>query len=115
MNRFLLIDADTTGAQRLGLACVERGVAVSLAENLCEAVRVLLSTNASLIVVDLSVLRLTPGEHADLFERVAPGVPVVIGAHADTPLEVRAAFEVLGFRVLTRPVTVEDLLEKVLG
>jgi len=43
MKRFLLIDADTAAMHKLGLACLEREVAVSMAENLCEGVRVLLT------------------------------------------------------------------------
>jgi len=112
MNRFLVIDQDRAATQSLGLACLERGVGVAMAETVCEGVRVLLSATASLIVVDGSLLRLTAREHATLFERVAPGVPVVVVVRPETSLDVRVGFELVGFRVLTRPVTVEDLLEK---
>ena len=62
--------------------------------------------------LDAGVLRLTTREHAVLFERVAPGVPVVVTVAAEAPLETRVALELAGFRVVTRPVTVEDLLAK---
>jgi DNA-binding response OmpR family regulator len=113
MNRFLVIDQDRAATQSLGLACLERGVGVAMAENVCEGVRILLSATVSLIVVDGTLLRLTAREHATLFERVAPGVPVVVVVRPETSLDLRVGFELAGFRVLTRPVTVEDLLEKV--
>ncbi len=113
MDRFLVIDEDRPAMQQLGLACLEKGVAVAMAETLCEGVRAVLSTTVSLIVVDAAQLRLTPREHATLFERVAPGVPVVVVVRADAPLDARIAYELAGFRVLSRPVAVEDLVEKV--
>ena len=59
--------------QRVGLECLEREVGVVMAENLCEGVRTLCCRlPVSLIVVDAALLRLTPREHATLFERVAP-------------------------------------------
>jgi ActR/RegA family two-component response regulator len=112
MNRFLLMDPDHPTMQTLGLACLERGVAAALADTLCEGVRVLLSHEVALIVVDITLLRLTPSEHAILFERVAPGVPVVVTVRPETSLETRVAYEVQGFRVMPRPVSVEDLVDK---
>jgi DNA-binding response OmpR family regulator len=112
MDRFLVIDQDRAAMQQLGLACLAEGVGVAMAENLCEGVRVLLSTSVSLIAVDGGLLRLTPREHATLFERVAPGVPVVVIVRPEAPLDGRVAFELAGFRVLTRPVEAADLIEK---
>ena len=112
MDRVLVIDQDRIAMQALGLACLERDVGVAMAETVCEGVRVLLSRAASLIVVDVALLRLTPPEHATLFERVAPGVPVIVVVHPDTPLETRVGFELLGFQILTPPIAVEDLIEK---
>jgi DNA-binding response OmpR family regulator len=112
MNRVLMIDQDRATRERLGLDCLGHNVGVALAENLCEGVRVLLSLPVSLIVVDAAALRFTTREHAELFERVAPGVPVVVTVAAEAPLETRVALELAGFRVVTRPVTVEDLLAK---
>ena len=113
MNRVLVIDQDRATREQLGLACLGQGVGVALAENLCEGVRALLSLSVSVIVVDAAALRLTLREHATLFERVAPGVPVVVTLPAEAALESRVAVELAGFRVLTQPVTAEDLLAKV--
>ena len=112
MNRVLVIDQDRATRELLGLACLGHDVGVALAENLCEGVRLLLSVSVSLIVVDAAALRLSVREHVTLFERVAPGVPVVVAVTPETPLESRVALELAGFRVLTKPVTVEELLEK---
>lgn len=112
MNRLLIIDQDRTVAQRLALACLDRGVGVVMADNVCEGVRRLLSEMVSLIVVDAALVRLTPREQARLFDRVALGVPVVVVVRADASLGARVAFELAGFIVMARPVTVEDLLEQ---
>ena len=110
--KFLVIDQDRGAMQRLGLACLERGTGVLIAENVSEGVRALLREIVSLIVVDVALLRLTPREHLMLFERVAPGVPVVLVVGPDSSLDSRVSLELAGFRVLTRPVSAEDLLEK---
>lgn len=115
MDRILVIDQDRPAMEQMGLACLERGVGVVMAETVCEGVRVLLSTLVSSIVVDQRLLRLTPREHGTLFDRVAPDVPVVVVIGPETPLDVRVAHELVGFRVVTRPVVVEDLLEKTLA
>ena len=99
--------------QDVGLACFERGIGVLLAENVCEAVRTLSTTSVSLIVVDAALLRLTPTEHATIFAQVAPSANVVVVVNADTALEGRVAYEAVGFRALTRPVTADDLLKEV--
>jgi DNA-binding NtrC family response regulator len=109
MKRLLVIDQDRDAGQRLGLECLGRGMGVALADNVCEGVRVLLGEAVSLIVVDAALLRLGVHEHATLFERVAPGIPVVVTLRASTPLEARVALELAGFRVLPRPVLLEDL------
>jgi len=110
--KFLVIDQDRGAMQELGLACLARDAGIVIAENVCEGVRALMREVVSLIVVDAALLRLSAWEHATLFARVAPGVPVVVSARPDMPLETRVAFELAGFRVLTRPVSAEDLLEK---
>lgn len=115
MNRILVIDQDRAAMERVGLACLDRGVGVVMAATVCEGVRVLLGTPVSSIVVDQSLLRLTPREQSTLFDRVAPGVPVVVVVRPETPLDVRVAHELLGFRVVTRPVVIEDLLDKLLA
>jgi DNA-binding response OmpR family regulator len=113
MNRVLVIDQNRAVREQLGLQCLGRDVGVALVENVCEGVRVLLSLPVSLIVVEAAALRLSTREHAVLFERVAPGVPVMVTVRADAPLETRVAFELAGFRVVTQPVSVDELLDKV--
>jgi DNA-binding response OmpR family regulator len=113
MNRVLVIDQNRTATQTLGLACLERDLGIAIAENLCEGVRVLLTTPVDLIVVDAAEMRLTVREMVTLFERVAPRVPVVVAMKSPAALDQRVTFELAGFRVITKPVAVEDLLEKV--
>jgi DNA-binding response OmpR family regulator len=116
MNRVLVIDQDSTTTTRtLGLACLQRGIGVVFADNVCEGVRVLLETVVDLVLVDVAALRLTPREMATLFERVAPGVPLVVAVRSESPVDSRVALELAGFRVVTKPVTVEELVEKASG
>jgi DNA-binding response OmpR family regulator len=112
MNRVLVIDQNRADTQALGLACLERDLGVAIADNLCEGVRVLLSTPVDLIVVDAVEMRLTAREMATLFDRVAPGVPVVVAMKAPAALDQRVTFELAGFRVITKPVAAEDLVDK---
>jgi DNA-binding response OmpR family regulator len=112
MNRVLVIDQDSATTRTLGLACLEHGIGVAFAHNVCEGVRVLLDTVVDLALVDVAALRLTPRELATLFERVAPGVPLVAAVRPQTPLEIRVGLELAGFRVLTKPVSVEELMDK---
>ena len=111
MNRFLVIDQDRAAAQRLGLRCLAEDIAVIIAENVCEGVRRLATTPVSLIVVDVGGLRLGAREQAALFDRVAPGVPVVVAVRPDVALETRVALELAGFRVLPNPLTPDELLK----
>jgi len=113
MNRILLIGQDHATAQRLGLECLDRGVGVVIADNVCEGVRVLATTPVSLIVADLDRFRLGWPEQAALFERVAPGVRVAVTVAADAPLETRVRLDLLGFDVLPVPITSDDLLKSV--
>ncbi|MBI3635509.1 MAG: hypothetical protein HY216_04720 [Candidatus Rokubacteria bacterium] len=113
MNRFLVIDQDRTMMHDLGLGCLERGVGVAFAETVCEGVRELLSDSVSLVVVDAALLHLGARESATLFERVAPGVAVVVVVRPDSPLESRVALELAGFTVVVRPVAADDLLKVV--
>ena len=113
MNRVLVIDQDRAATQALGLACLERDLGIAIADNLCEGVRVLLSTPVDLIVVDAAEMRLTAREMATLFDRVASGVPVVVAMRTPAALDQRVTFELAGFRVLGKPLAVEDLLHKV--
>jgi DNA-binding response OmpR family regulator len=113
MNRVLVIDQDRATRERLGLDCLGQNVGVALAENLCEGVRVLLTLPVSMIVIDDTAMRLSTREHALLFEKVAPGVPVVVAMRAPAALDQRVTFELAGFRVIGKPVVVEDLQHKV--
>jgi DNA-binding response OmpR family regulator len=113
MSRCLVIDRDRDAVQELGLQCLEQGIGVLLADSVGDGVRVLLDHEVTLIAVEADLLRLSPHEQARLFERVAPGVPVVVGARTELALERRVGLELAGFRVLPRPLVVEDL-QKVL-
>ena len=113
MNRILVIDQDRAAMETLGLACLPQGIGVAMADNVCEGVRVLLGESVSLVLVDEHELRFGPRDSATLFERVAPSVPVVVMVRPETDLSRIVAFELAGFRVVTRPVTVTDLLAKV--
>src|SRR5204863_8502574 len=71
MNRILVIDQDRTAMETLGLACLDQGIGVAMADNVCEGVRVLLGESVSLVLVDEHELRFGPRDSATLFERVA--------------------------------------------
>jgi DNA-binding response OmpR family regulator len=113
MLRLLTIDGDRKRAQALGMECLEQGVPVRMAETLCEGVRYLLEAPVSLVLMDAGMLRLAKGEHARLFEAVAPGVPVLLAAEAGTRVEDLVDLELQGFRVVSRPFALRDLLAKV--
>jgi DNA-binding response OmpR family regulator len=113
MNRILVIDQDRGAMEKLGLACLEQGIGVAMADNMCEGVRVLLSDAISLVLVEGAELRFGPRESATLFERVAPGVPVVVMVRPELDLGRIVSLELAGFRVITKPVAVADLLAKV--
>src|SRR5262245_31174349 len=111
MKRVLVIDQDSTTSRTLGLACLHRGLGVVFADNICQGVRVVLDTPVDLVLLDVAMLRVTPREVATVFDRVAPGVPVVV-VRAQTSLELRVRLELAGFRVLTKPLNVDELVEK---
>jgi DNA-binding response OmpR family regulator len=113
VTKLLVIDQDRDAAQQLGLACLERGITVAIADSVCDGIRVLLSEPVSAIVADVALLRLGVREHATLFERVAPGVPVIVTVRPMTSLETRVGMELAGFTVIGRPVVVDDLLKKI--
>lgn len=111
MNRILLIGQDRETVERLTLQCLERGIAVVIAENVCEGVRVLATTPVSLIVADLGRFRLGVPEQAALFDRVAPGVRVTATVPAHLPLETRVALELAGFHIAPGSPAPDDLLK----
>ena len=73
--------------------------------------RRLLDDAISLVLVDAAALRFSPRESATLFDRVAPGVPVVVMVQPED-LTRMVALELASFRVVTKPVAVPDLLAK---
>ena len=111
MIRILLIGQDHATAQRLGLQWLERGIGVVIAANVCEGVRVLATTPVSLIVAYLGLLRLGVHDQAALFDRVAPGVRVVVTVPSEASLETRVALELAGFQVVPSPAAPDDLLK----
>jgi hypothetical protein len=100
MTRVLLIDQGRVMTQQFLVQCLERGLAVVTAESVCEGVRVLAATPVSTIVVDHGRLRLGVPDQAALFDRVAPGVPVLVTAGPEVPLETRVTLELGGFHLL---------------
>lgn len=113
MNRILLIDRDRTLGASLTMTCLERGVAIRMAETFCEGVRYLMEAPVSAVLVDAGTLRLAGADHGRLFETVAPGVPVVVTVPAGTRVEEYVPFELQGFRVLAKPFAPEDVLDKI--
>jgi hypothetical protein len=111
MTRILLIGQDHATAERLGLQCLERGIGVVIAENVCEGVRALTVSPVSLIVADVSRLRLTIHDQAAVFDRVAPGVRVAVTVPAEVPIETRVALELAGFQVVSSPAPLDELLK----
>ncbi len=113
MLRLLTIDGDRKRAQALALECLEQGVAVRMAETLCEGVRYLLDAPVSLVLAEAGMLRMATGDQARLFESVAPGVPVILAVDAGAKVEDLVDLELRGFRVMSRPFALRDLLAKV--
>ena len=113
LKRVLLIDQDAATARRMALRCLDKGVAVAIAENVCEAVRTLATTPVALIVADIGRFRLAIPDQAALFDRVAPGVPVLVIVGPGVSLDLRAALEIAGFRVIPSPVEPDDVLKAI--
>jgi DNA-binding response OmpR family regulator len=114
MDRVLVIDQRSATTRRLGLACLHRGIGVVFAHSVSDGACVLLDAPVDLVVLDAIALRPTPREVATLLRHVAPGASLVVAVRPDTSLEVRVALELAGFRVLTQPLSVEELVEKAL-
>jgi DNA-binding response OmpR family regulator len=113
MIRLLTIDGNRNRAQALAMDCLEHGVAVRMAETLCEGVRYLLDAPVSLVLAEAGMLRLASSDQARLFETVAPGVPVILLVDAGAKVEDLVNLELQGFRVVTRPFALGDLLAKI--
>lgn len=82
-----------------------------MAESVCEAVRVLATTPVTVIVATASSFRLGPAEQAALFDRAAPGVPVIVTLSGDASLETRVALELAGFQVTPSAAELGELLK----
>ena len=113
MIRLLTIDGDRNRAQALAMECLDQGMAVRIAETLCEGVRYLLDAPVSLVLAEAGMLRMANGDQARLFQAVAPGVPVILTVDAGAKVEDMVNLELQGFRVMTRPFVLRDLLAKI--
>ena len=113
MIRVLTVDGNRSRAQALAMECLEHGVAVRMAETLCEGVRYLIDAPVSLVLAEAGILRMAGPERMRLFERVAPGVPVVLAVDAGARVEELVDLELQGFHVVSRPFALRDLLAKV--
>ena len=112
MIRVLTIDGNRGRAQALAMECLEHGVAVRMAETLCEGVRYLLDAPVSMVLAEAGMLSMAGPDRARLFELVAPGVPVVLTVEAGARVEDLVDLELQGFRVVSRPFALRDLLAK---
>jgi DNA-binding response OmpR family regulator len=111
MTRVLLIDDDRALAQSLAVHCIELGIAVRLAETLCEGVRYMVDGPVSAVLIDAALMRLPGTDQMRLFDTVAPGVPVVILLRAGA-VENAAKYQVQGFQVVAKPFDIGDVLTK---
>ena len=113
MIRVLTIDGNQRRAQALALECLEQGVAVRVAETLCEGVRYLLEAPVSLVLAEAGMLRMAGADHARLFDTVAPGIPVVLTVDAGGRVEDLVDLELEGFHAVSRPFVLRDLIAKI--
>jgi DNA-binding response OmpR family regulator len=113
MTRVLMIDGDRALTQSVAMACVESGVAIRIAETLCEGVRYLLEFPVSVVLVDADILRLSGSDRIRLFDTVAPGLPIVALTRPGARVEDQVQLELQGFQVVARPFDVKDVLAKV--
>lgn len=113
MIRVLTIDGNRNRAQALAMECLEHGVAVRMAETLCEGVRYLLDAPVSLVLAEAGMLRMADADQARLFDSVAPGVPVILTVDAGARVEDLVDLELKGFHVVSRPFAFRDLLAKI--
>jgi DNA-binding response OmpR family regulator len=112
MTRVLMIDCDRPLTQSVAMACLDSGVAIRMAETLCEGVRRLLDEPVSVVLVDSALMRLSGTDLARLFDTVAPGVPVVVLVGPAHPVEDVVNLQLQGFGVVPKPFDVRDILAK---
>ena len=113
MKRILLIDRDRALGSSLGAACLERGIAIRIAETFCEGVRYLMDAPIGAVLVEAGLLRAAGSGGGRIFDTAAPGVPVVVTVAPGTPVEEQVRYELEGFRVLANPFTPEEVLDKI--
>jgi DNA-binding response OmpR family regulator len=113
MKRVLLIDGNRAFAQSVALSCITDGIAVRLAETLCEGVRYMMEGAVSAVLIDSALMRLSGHDHVRLFDAVAPGVPVVVLVPDGTTVEETVKHQLQGFQVVAKPFEVSELLAKV--
>lgn len=112
MTRVLMIDENRKLTESVGRQCLEQGIAIRMADTLCEGVRQLLETPVSLVLVHSGLAHLPGAELAKLFDTVVPGVPVVVRVETGQGMDEQVGFELHGFRVVREPFDVLDLLVK---
>jgi len=113
MIRVLTIDGNRRRAHALALECLEQGVAVRVAETLCEGARYLLEAPVSLVLAEASMLRMASADQARLFDTAAPGVPVLLTVDAGGPVEDLVDLELKGFHVVSHPFVLRDVIAKI--
>jgi len=113
MTRVLLIEGDRARADAFAMECVDQGIAVHLAENMCDGVRVLIEVPVSLVLIDAALMRLPASDQYRLFDAVAPGVPVLVFVNGRASLDEMSRLEAQGFQVVAWPVDILDFLTKV--
>jgi DNA-binding response OmpR family regulator len=113
MTRVLLIDGNRAFAQSVAMSCIADGIAVRLAETLCDGVRYMMEAPVSVVLIDSALMRLSGHDQVRLFDAVAPGVPVAVLVPEGTTVEETVKLQVQGFQVVAKPFEVRDLLAKV--
>lgn len=112
MTRVLMIDGNRQLTASVGRQCLERRIAIRMADTFCDGVRQLLDVPTSLVLLSADLVRLPGAELANLFETVAPGVPVVVRVESGQGMDAQVTFELHGFRVVREPFDVADLVAK---
>jgi DNA-binding response OmpR family regulator len=112
MTRVLMIDGNRALTESVGLQCLEHGIAIRMADALCDGLRQMLETPVSLVIVSSRLIHLSSAELAKLFDTIAPGVPVVVCLDTGHSMDEEVRFELHGFRVVREPFDVADLVVK---
>ena len=75
MTRVLMIDGNRALTESVGLQCLEHGMAVRMTDTFLDGLRQMLETPVSLVIVSSSLVHLSSGELAKLFDTIAQGFP----------------------------------------